>query len=196
MSHTYTTPRTLLSILRLAQAAAKIRWVMGGTSVAAISTLLQEDTAVAVLCMHLLQQRTPAQWDPKLIDSNNQPHHTYKPTDSKEGLPVRACVNKPPWSRAQFAHMCGLVLASTRHTAALINPPTLKHAHVHDVLTCACSQSNVISCGRSFSRVVTENDVNEALRLMAGSKSSLKERGDGAQRREDPVSLCYRLVRG
>jgi len=47
-----------------------------------------------------------------------------------------------------------------------------------------------------FSRVVTEGDVNEALRLMAASKSSLRDKGaDGQARREDPVSLCYRLVR-
>uniref|UniRef100_A0A7S3QKH7 DNA replication licensing factor MCM7 n=1 Tax=Dunaliella tertiolecta TaxID=3047 RepID=A0A7S3QKH7_DUNTE len=53
------------------------------------------------------------------------------------------------------------------------------------------------ACARlRFSNTVDRADVTEALRLMLGSKASLTE-GGGAKRAadEDPVSLCYRLIR-
>jgi hypothetical protein len=42
---------------------------------------------------------------------------------------------------------------------------------------------------------VSQGDVDEALRLMRASKSSLADNGgEGGARKEDNVSLCYRWV--
>ncbi|KAJ9507934.1 hypothetical protein QJQ45_021173 [Haematococcus lacustris] len=47
-----------------------------------------------------------------------------------------------------------------------------------------------------FDNCVSQGDVDEALRLMRGSKSSLADSGgEAGARREDSVSLCYRLIR-
>jgi hypothetical protein len=54
----------------------------------------------------------------------------------------------------------------------------------------------VVFHAHRFDSAVTQGDVDEALRLMRASKSSLADNGgDGGARKEDPVSLCYRWDR-